>query len=164
LSNAPGISFEELLDYHQEQTEQWREYFLKHPYFLKLEASADSTIGDLLFHTFTAEYRVAQRLLGETMMQDADFTRGNVSDLFSIADLAQIKLREYLAGVTPEQVSQVKTFPSPTLGQFQSTPKKLLTHGIVHSIRHWAQVARALRENGQRADFSTDVLFSKRLR
>jgi uncharacterized damage-inducible protein DinB len=164
LSDAPGISFEDLLDYHQEQTEQWREYFLKHPYLLKVDASATSTIADLLFHTFAAEYRVAQRLLGEIMFEDADFTRGNVSDLFSIADLAQIKFREYLARATQEEVSEVKKFPSPTLGEFHATPRKLLTHAIVHSIRHWAQVARALREHGQRPDFSPDVLFSKRLR
>jgi uncharacterized damage-inducible protein DinB len=97
-------------------------------------------------------------------MQDTDFPRGNVSDLFSITELAQIKFREYLAVATLEQMSEVKTFPSPTLGEFRASPKKLLMHGIVHSIRHWAQVARALRETGQRPDFSHDVLFSKRLR
>lgn len=164
MPESPGISFEELLDYQQEQTEQWRDYFLKKPYLLRVDASSTWTIGDLLFHSFAAEYRIAQRLLGEIMMQDADFTRGNVSDLFCIAEMAQIKFREYLAGTTQEEMSEVKIFPSPTLGEFRSSPKKLLMHGIVHSIRHWAQVARALRENGQRPDFSPDVLFSKRLR
>jgi uncharacterized damage-inducible protein DinB len=164
LADAPGISFEELLDYQQEQTEQWRDYFLKRPHLLKVDTSPTWTIGDLLFHSFAAEYRIAQRLLGEIMMQDVDFTRGNVSDLFSIAEMAQIKFREYLAKATAEEMSEVKAFPSPTLGEFHASPKKLLMHGIVHSIRHWAQVARALRESGQRPDFSHDVLFSKRLR
>lgn len=164
MSNPPSISFEELLDYQEEQTEQWCEFFLKHPYLLKVDVSPTSTVADLLFHTFTSEYRIGQRLLGEIMMQDADFVHGNVSDLFSIAELATIKIREYLAKVSQRQMEEMKTFPSPTLGEIKATPKKMLTHAIVHSIRHWAQVARALRENGQGADFSHDPLFSKRLR
>jgi hypothetical protein len=72
LSNPPSISFEELLDYQKEQTEHWCEFFLKRPYLLKVDASPTSTVGDLLFHTFTSEYRIAQRLLGEIMLQDAD--------------------------------------------------------------------------------------------
>jgi uncharacterized damage-inducible protein DinB len=164
LASAPSISFEELLDYQQEQTEQWREFFTKRSHLLKIDVSPTSTIADLIFHTFTSEYRIVQRLLGEAMTQDTDFARRSVNDLFSIGEAAHLKVREYLAHITQGQVAQVRTFASPTLGDFEATPKKLLTHAIVHSIRHWAQVARALRENGQRADFSHDALFSKRLR
>jgi uncharacterized damage-inducible protein DinB len=164
LPSAPGISFEDLLQYEEEQSEQWREFFLKKPFLLNVDVSPTWTVGDVLFHTFAAEYRVAQRLLGEIMVEDADFVRGNVSDLFSIADLSRIKFREYLTNVSAEQLEEMRTFPSPTLGEFHATPKKLLMHAIVHTIRHWAQVARAVRENGQRADFSHDVLFSKRFR
>ncbi len=161
MSAALGISFEELLAYEQEQTEQWRDFFLKKSYLLKAEASPTQTVADVLFHMFTSEYRIAQRLLGEVMQQDADFVRGNVSDIFSIAELAEIKFREYLANATPEEMDEVKLFPSPTLGEIRATPKKMLLHAIVHSIRHWAQIARAVREHGQRTDFSHDVLFSK---
>jgi uncharacterized damage-inducible protein DinB len=164
LSNPPSISFEELLDYQEEQLKQWREFFLKRPHLLKVDVSPTSTIGDLLFHTFASEYRIAQRLLGEMMLQDADFVRANVSDLFSIAELSNIKMHEYLATASQKDIEEIRTFPSPTLGEFTASPKKMITHAIVHSIRHWAQVSRALREHGQRADFSHDLLFSKRLR
>jgi uncharacterized damage-inducible protein DinB len=148
----------------EEQTEQWCEFFLKRPHLLKVDASPTSTLGDRLFHTFTSEYRIAQRLPGEMMLQDADFVRGNVSDLFSIAELSNIKLHEYLAKASQTELEQVRTFPSPSLGEFTATPKKMITHAIVHSIRHWAQVSGALREHGQRPDFSHDPRFSKRLR
>lgn len=164
MSSAPGISFEELLDYHEEQTEQWRELFQKKPFLLKIDVSPTQTIGDALFHTFTSEYRIAQRLLDETMTQDAEFSRRTVSDLFSISEAAHLKMREYVAQRTQEEVAEVRKYPSPTLGEFEATPKKMLTHAIIHSIRHWAQVARAIRENGQRAEFSHDPLFSKRLK
>lgn len=164
MADAPGISFEELLDYQEEQREQWRDLFEQKPFLLKVDASPTNTIADVLFHTFTSEYRIAQRLLGETMTKDSDFARRTVSDLFSIGEAAHLKMREYLAHVSPEQLAEVKTFPSPTLGEFTASPKKMLIHAIVHGIRHWAQIARAVRENGQRADFSHDPLFSKRLR
>ncbi len=163
MADAPGISFAELLDYHEEQTEQWRELFNKRPHLLKLDAAPSTTVADVLFHTFTSEYRAAQRLLGETMTQDTEFARRNVSDIFSIGEAAHLKMREYLMHVSAEEIAEVKSFPSPTLGEFEASPKKLLAHAIIHGIRHWAQVARALRENGQRADFSHDVLFSKRI-
>ena len=156
-----GIGFEELLRYEEEQTEQWRLLFAKRPHLLKLEASPKDDVAGLLFHTFTAEYRSAQRLLGEPMTGDAEFKHGNVEELFAIAAEAHKKIRQYLAGATVHSVEELRTFPSSTLGEFSATPKKLLTHALVHSIRHWAQVARILRENGQRATFSHDVLFSK---
>ena len=161
MGELPGISFEDLLRYDEEQTNQWRELFTKKPYLLKLDATPTSTVADLLFHIFTSEYRTAQRLVGEEMTKDPDFSRRTVGDLFSIGDAGRLMLREYLAQASSEMVNEPKTFPSHTLGQFQATPKKLIAHALVHSFRHWAQIARVLRENGQRADFSHDLLFSK---
>jgi uncharacterized damage-inducible protein DinB len=161
LADVPGISFEELLRYEEEQSRQWRELFSKKPFLLKLEATATSTVADLLFHTFTSEYRIAQRLLGEQMTHDKDFSRQNVGDLFSIGDAARIRFREYLAHATEEEMSRTREYPSLTLGEFTASPRKMLAHAVIHSVRHWAQVARVLRENGQRADFSHDLIFSK---
>jgi len=158
---ALGLSFEELLRYEEEQTELWRQLFARRPHLLNLEASPTDTVADLLFHIFTTEYRSAQRLLGDPMTSNADFPRASVEDLFAIAGEARRKLREFLAGATTHSIEELRTFPSPTLGEFSATSRKLLMHALIHSVRHWAQVARILRENGQRADFSHDVLFSK---
>jgi uncharacterized damage-inducible protein DinB len=161
---ALGISFEDLLRYEEEQLEHWRELFQKRPFLLNLEASARDTLADLLFHMFSVEYRCAERLLSERMTPDAELSRSTVDELFSIATNAHAKLREFLAMSSTQSIEELRTFPSPTLGEFSATPKKLLLHSLIHSTRHWAQVARILRENGQRADFSHDVLFSKVIR
>jgi uncharacterized damage-inducible protein DinB len=161
---ALGISFEDLLRYDEEQLQHWREFFQKRPHLLKLEASARDTVADVLFHTFTVAYRSAQRLLGEPMTPDAELPHSSGEDLFAVATNAHRKLRQFLAGASTQSIEELRTFPSPTLGEFTVTPRKLLMHAIVHGIRHWAQVARILRENGQRADFSHDVLFSKVIR
>lgn len=158
-----GISFEDLLRYEEEQLEHWHNLFSNRPYLLKLEASSKDNVASLLFHTFTAELRSAQRLQGRKMTPDAELKRDSADELFSIARAAHSGIREFLAGTSAEAMEKLKTYPSPTLGEFTVTPKKLLMHALVHSIRHLAQVARILRENGQRADFSHDVLFSKRI-
>ncbi len=158
---ALGISFEDLLRYEEEQLEKWRELFVKRPHLLQLDASATENVAQVIFHSFTVELRSAQRLLGEEMTPDSELKRKTVDELFGIARLAHDKLRQYLAKASTVSMEELRTFPSPTLGQFTATPKKLVTHALVHGIRHWAQIARILRENGQRADFSHDVLFSK---
>ena len=84
-----------------------------------------------------------------------------MDELFAIGVEAHRKLREYISSATPKSIAEVHTFPSHTLGEFKATPKKLRTPALVHSVRHWAQVARVLREHGQRADFSHDFIFSK---
>lgn len=160
MAETPAISFEELLGYDEEQGARWREFFFKKPHLLKLDVSPAERVSDLLLHIFASEYRSAQRLLGEPMTPNSEFKRGSVEELFEIADGARAKLREYL-GKAPPGIEEVQTYPSLTLGEIKASPKKLLTHAVVHSIRHWAQLTRVVRENGARIDWSADVLFSK---
>jgi uncharacterized damage-inducible protein DinB len=40
-----------------------------------------------------------------------------------------------------------------------ATPRKIITHVVVHEIRDWAQIATLLRLNGLSGDFH-DFLFS----
>ncbi len=158
---ALGISFEDFLRYEEEQLDKWRELFTRRPHLLQLEATPTENVAGLLFHIFVAEYHTAQRLLGESMTPKSDLKQITIDELFSIAAQAHNKMRQFLSRADSVSIEELRTFPSHTLGEFSATPKKLLMHALVHSTRHWAQVARVLRENGQRADFSHDVLFSK---
>ncbi len=40
----------------------------------------------------------------------------------------------------------------------------MLTHAVVHAIRHWAQLATLLRQQGYKTDWQHDVLFSDAIR
>jgi uncharacterized damage-inducible protein DinB len=40
-----------------------------------------------------------------------------------------------------------------------ATPRKIVSHALLHEVRHWAQVATLLRLNGMTDDFH-DFLFS----
>jgi uncharacterized damage-inducible protein DinB len=161
LSDELGIPFESLLRYDEQETEHWRVWFGKRPYLLKLDLSPSQTIGECIFHIFSAAYRIAERLLHEQMTPDSQLKHDTVDELFDLGRHAQEKFRTFLSTADPNQISNVRVFPSPTLGEFQASSRKLLTHALVHSIRHWAQIATVLREHGHRADWSHDLLFSK---
>ena len=163
MTEELGISFEALLRYQEQETERWCQFFTKRPFMLNIEASPSQTVGDVIFHAFSSECRVAQRLLGEPMTPDAEFHRATVEELFDMSRMAREKFREFLQQTHATELVTVELYPSPTLGEFRASPRKLLTHALVHSIRHWAQLASVLREHGQRADWSHDVLFSKAL-
>jgi uncharacterized damage-inducible protein DinB len=160
MTAQPSISFEELLRFDEEQSKRWREFFSRKPHLLKVDMSPSERVSDFLLHIFASEYRSAQRLLGETMTPNTEFKRASVEELFAIADSARAKLREYLAKA-PSNIDEVQIYPSLTLGEVKASPKKLLMHAVLHSVRHWAQLTRALRENGTRIDWSGDVIFSK---
>jgi uncharacterized damage-inducible protein DinB len=160
MAEQPAISFEELLRFDEEQSKRWREFFSKKPHLLKIDMSPSERVSDFLLHIFASEYRSAQRLLGEPMTPNTEFKWRSVEELFAIADAAREKLREFVAKA-PANIAEVQSYPSLTLGEIKASPKKLLTHAVVHSIRHWAQLTRALRENGTRIDWSGDVIFSK---
>src|SRR5205085_11149755 len=39
--------------------------------------------------------------------------------------------------------------------------RKMFTHAMVHSLRHWAQLASALREAGFKQDWQHDFIFTQ---
>ena len=160
MGARPAISFEELLRYDEEQSRHWRDLFARKPHLLKLEASPTSTVADYLTHLIGSEYRMGQRLLGESMTPDQDLKLQTVEDFFSLADRARENLRQYLAS-SPADFEVVKSYPSHTLGEIKASPKKMMLHAVLHSSRHWAQLARIIREHGVRIDWNSDVIFSK---
>lgn len=160
MSARPSISFEELLRYEEEQSQHWRALFARKPHLLKMEASPTSTVADFLVHLIGSEYRMGQRLLGETMTPDRELKLETVEQFFELADKAREKLLQYLANST-ERFEEVKSYPSHTLGEIKASPKKMMLHAVLHSSRHWAQLARIIREHGVRIDWNSDVIFSK---
>ena len=51
------------------------------------------------------------------------------------------------------------TFPTLTAGTLSASKRKIVTHMLLHGVRHWAQLAAALREAGF-AQSRHDFIFS----
>ena len=155
-----GFSFSELLQYVNEETERWREFFAGNPKALDVEVSIAGTknIRDMLLHIFAVELRYAERLNDVAEVTPYErHARETAEELFAIGDKARAMLAEYLAKA--EDLDRVLTFPTLTSGTLSASKKKIVAHMLLHGVRHWAQLATALREAGF-AQGKHDFLFS----
>jgi uncharacterized damage-inducible protein DinB len=73
-------------------------------------------------------------------------------------------METWLAGATPEDFAQILTVKSVTYGETSVSKRKILSHSMIHGIRHWAQIATALRQGCFVSDWSHDMLFTSALR
>jgi uncharacterized damage-inducible protein DinB len=161
MSTGPGVSFADLFAYEEEDANHWEEWFRANAPALSVRVELKHTLRNKLFHIFSVAQRNAERLLGEEMTPDRALEARTLEQLFDIGRLARKKYREYLASATEEQLATPQSYDSITMGEITATPRKLLLHGVIHSIRHWAQIATLLRQQGYEVGFQHDVIFSK---
>jgi uncharacterized damage-inducible protein DinB len=161
MSTTKSISFYELLTLNKAETDRWQAWFERQPVSVlnvpTTIANAD-TIRGLLLHIFAVELRHTERLLGRTNITSyEDLRSDSIPSLFGIGERARGMLLQYLESETDEALREVIGIET-RKGAFQTTKRRLAAHIFIHSIRHWAQLATALREAGFQTDWSHDVL------
>ena len=150
--------FSDLIDYTAWERESWLNWFRQRdPNILKISAGPNGdgrfeVVGDLVRHIFSAEKRYVERLTGRSLTDTASVPNDDVEALFEFGRRSREELTEL-----------IRTFPAAdwdTLIALQilsyavkASPRKIVTHVLMHEIRHWAQIATLLRLNGVVADF-----------
>jgi uncharacterized damage-inducible protein DinB len=161
-----ALRFDELLRYNAEERDKWRRFFAGHPQAVELvmqPASRFGTVGLLIDHIFLVERRHLQRLRGEAVADRTGLTGNNAPPLFDYGASVRRELEQYVAGLDDDEADQVRTFE--VRGQqWTMTPRKLLFHILVHEVRHWAQIALAVRLAGFEPPGDHDLFFSNALR
>src|SRR5512133_230385 len=162
---AAGISFDELLRHNEEEAERWHEFFRQHPDALDLavDMAQSEHVRAMLVHIMAVELLYSERIQGR-MRQDvslADFPSGSVDELFSTGAKARAGFRELLARYTDAEWNEVVTFGTKTSGSLKGSRRKMFAHAMLHSMRHWAQLATTLRQNGLKQDWQHDFIFTK---
>ena len=158
------LSLDELLAYTDEEREKWRLWLLAHPQALDLRMQPDgrfATVGALVDHIFLVEARHLARL----QKRDVPSASGialQVAPLFEYGTSARNALRDFVSTLPDSDAQAVRTFTVQS-GSFSLTPRKLLFHIAVHEIRHWAQIALAVRQAGQDPPGNHDLFFSSAL-
>jgi len=117
-------------------------------------------VREFLLHIFAVELRYAERLAGSPVTEYESLPTGSVRDLFAIGEKARGLYRQYLAGATDEDLASVQEFPTRTAGVLRASKRKMFAHAMLHGVRHWAQLATALRQKGHGTDWGHDFLFS----
>jgi uncharacterized damage-inducible protein DinB len=160
------LRFEELERYTQEEREKWRTWFAGNPDATQVElqpGGRHATVGALIDHIFLVERRHLQRLRNASLDSQTGLSGRHAPPLFDYGASVRRELDQFVADLDDDVADQTRTFTLQT-GDFSLTPRKLLFHCLLHEIRHWAQIALAIRRAGLEPPGNHDLLYSRALK
>ena len=160
------LDFEELHRYTLEERDKWRHFFDLHTDAMDATIQSGGrfpTVGKLIDHIFLVERRHLQRLRGEPVVEKTGLTGNNAPPLFDYGASVRRELEQYVRQLDEDEADQLRTFDVRNQ-QSPMTPRKLLFHVLLHEIRHWAQIALAVRLAGLEPPGDHDLFFSRALR
>lgn len=160
------LSYDELLRYSTEERDKWRAWLAAHPEAIDAAVQPGGrlpTVGRLIDHIFLVERRHLQRLTGQPLSSQTGLTGNNAAPLFDYGASVRRELEQYVAELDDGVADQVRSFEVRDR-QWPMTPRKLLFHILVHEVRHWAQIALAVRLAGLEPPGDHDLFYSKALK
>jgi uncharacterized damage-inducible protein DinB len=161
-----NLTFAELLRYTQEERDKWRTWFVAHPDAMEVESQPGGrfpTVGSLIDHVFLVERRHLQRLNNAPLDDKTGLSGRHAPPLFDYGASVRRELEQYVSQLDEDVADEPRTF-TVLNGDFLLTPRKLLFHCLLHEIRHWAQIALALRRAGLEPPGNHDLFYSKALK
>ena len=152
------LSLNHLLDYTDWQRKKWHDSLRKHgQQVLRISAGPNGdgrfeVVGDLIRHIFSAEKRYGERLTGRPLTDMASVTNDSIEALFEFGHQSRKELKQLLETFPAAQWDISREFKILNI-VVNSTPRKVITHVVIHEIRHWAQIGTLLRLHGFVGDF-----------
>jgi uncharacterized damage-inducible protein DinB len=160
-----ALEYDELLRFTGDEREKWRRFFVDHPEAIDAAVQSSGTlptVGKLIDHIFLAERRALQRLRSDPLSERTGLTGHNAAPLFDYGASVRRELEQYVADLDEDVANQRRTFEV-RQQQHSMTPRKMLFHILLHEIRHWAQVALAVRLAGLDPPGEHDLFYSRAL-
>ena len=121
------------------------------------------TVGKLVDHIFLVEQRHLQRLTRQPLSNSTGIDREQRRPALQLWRVGRRELEQFVADLDPDVADEIRSFEVREK-QWPMTSRKLLFHILVHEIRHWAQVALAVRLAGHEPPGDHDLFFSSALR
>lgn len=159
-----SLNVTDLIDYTEWERKRWHDWVRQHgAEVLKISAGPNgdgrfTTVGDLVKHMFSAEKRYIDRLSGRPLTEPTSIPTDDVEALFGFGQQSRKDLKEFVE-TFPAQQWDVPQDHKLMNNVLTATPRKIVTHILLHEIRHWAQIATLFRLNNLVDDFH-DFLFS----
>jgi uncharacterized damage-inducible protein DinB len=159
------LTLEELLDWTDEERAKWEAWFPAHPDALAFVLKGDrfGTVAGLIGHIFEAEMRQSHRFGGGPVPERKDPDGGSAATLFAAGRASRAFYRTETSKVRGADWDTVLTFATPS-GQLAISKRKLALHLPLHEVRHWAQIARTVREHDVAPPGKHDLMFSSALK
>lgn len=158
-----AYTYDQLLAYTDAEDARWREWLTQNPGALDVPFAEGrlSTVRGLVTHIFAVELRYAERLVGREVTSYEAIDVHSVDEIFGLGVRARDLLRQYISGMTEQDAATVLSFATLTAGTVTASKRKIASNVFVHGIRHWAQVASAVRAAGFPKQWAHDVLLSE---
>jgi uncharacterized damage-inducible protein DinB len=160
-----SISFDEMMRYTNAEREKWRHWLSDHPAALDVPVQPGGrlpTVGKLIDHIFLVERRHLQRLTSQPLSDSTGLTGNNARPLFDYGASVRRELEKYVTDLGDDEVDTTRTFEVREK-KWPMTPRKLLFHILLHEVRHWAQIALAVRLAGFEPPGDHDLFYSTAL-
>ncbi|MGA2650645.1 MAG: damage-inducible protein DinB [Terracidiphilus sp.] len=159
-----GTTLEELLAWNRESAHFWNGHFVANPALLELPCGIGGTanVQELLRHVWGVELIWALRTAGLPEVDRNGLPAGPLDALFALhlkADAMFNGLVNEASWNWEETLTLDRPFLAPELRTFSR--RKAFVHAMLHSQRHWAQLATLLRVAGFPAGFKGDFLLSQ---
>lgn len=159
------LSAQELLQYTDEERRRWEQWFRENGEdLLRMPITGDreNTIGALVLHIFGPELRYVQRVRGEPLTEYRDRPCHHIDELFGFGLETRKEMRSFVRNAQPADWDAVHEFEIAG-HHFRGSTRKLILHALLHEVRHWAQVARVVRERGFAPPGGHDLITSAAL-
>ena len=158
-----ALSFEVLLQYTSMEHHHWQDWFEANPAAWEIPFASPpmDTIGRLVNHIFGVELRYTQRLRDDEVSEWSEiFVHASIEDVFAFGDNARALLIDFLTNAPEQELDRVLTFKTLTAGTVSASKHKIASNIFLHGIRHWGQIATAVREHGFSTQWPHDMLLT----
>src|SRR4029453_6164815 len=149
------------------EREKWRGWFSSHPTAMESPVQTSETrlptVGKLIDHIFLVERRHLQRLRQERLSDSTGLSAQNAPPLFDYGASVRPELESFAETPDEDEADETRTFDVQNQ-QWPMTPRKLLFHILLHEVRHWAQIALAVRLAGFEPPGQHDLFYSKAMK
>ena len=155
------LSLDDLWAWTEEERAKWEAWFPAHPEALEFVLRGDKfgTVGGLVGHSFEAEWRQAHRFGAGPVPERKDPVGLGIPELFDYGRRARAFFRAEAAKMSAAAWDETIAFQTAS-GPVTLTKRKLALHLPLHEIRHWAQIARTVREHDLAPPGRHDFAFS----
>ena len=155
----PALTAEEMLAWNERTTVGWRDLIIAHPEILALpcDIMGVATVAGLLQHIVAVELRYAQRLASQPESSYDEVPCDSPEALFATHDRALQLVRSVLADPAYDWSQEIE-FQTISAGRIRAPRRAIFIHLLMHSIRHYAQLATLARTHGFKPSWFADYL------
>lgn len=154
-----ALTAEEIMAWSEKTSAGWHQLLEKHPEVLSIpcDVMGVTTVGGLLQHIVAVELRYAERLASLPMTEYAEVAFDSAAAIYTTHAKASSLYRDLLATSDFDWEAPME-FLTQTQGRLRATRRAIFFHALLHSQRHYAQLATLVRQHGVKPELGMDYL------